>query len=143
MIFRVSTQGEAEGAPCDRGLCVRLRTKPAVKQKCYYGKTESGFWNGAVRRNTKGGKLQESLSTEAEGEVSMQPASADNAAKSPANGWLLNGLNMVRLTFQRSNFSIYYYVYLLLSPHFQHYLPNALYFLLGNRAFYLHLIIVG
>ena len=83
MIFRVSTQREAEGAPRDRGLRGRLRTKPAVKRKSHYGKTVSGLWNALVRRNTEAGKLQVSRTNEAEGEVIMWPASADNAAKAP------------------------------------------------------------
>ena len=96
MILRVSTQGEAEGVLSDRG---RLRTKPTVKRKCHYGKTENGLWNVTMRRNTKGGKLQLLVATDAEGEVIMWPAMADNAAKSPTSGWLHNGQYMRRWAF--------------------------------------------
>ena len=68
MIFMDSPQGEAEG-----GLRVRWRTKPAVKQKRHYGKTESGLWNVTVGRNMKAGKLELLVGTAAEGEVIMWP----------------------------------------------------------------------
>ncbi len=71
MIFMGSPQGEADGAPRDRGPRVRLRTKPAVKRKSYYDKTESGLWNVTARRNTETGKLQVSGTTNTEREVIM------------------------------------------------------------------------